>query len=357
MSTKIKTICYAELTDSLLSNLQEREREVLQKRNGLANFPEATLEEIGELYNITRERVRQIEKEGLRKLLNLDYEKNKLPISDVQNQIEAYLLAHGGLMSENHLAEKLLAKQEADEEKALYFLMGHILGSKFSIVDDLEDYHTIWHVKTINLDEILKIGEALREFIAKQNSPIQLNDLHEKFQSHNLYEQINKASGDNQAIIEALLRLRNDLGRNILEQWGLADWSTIKPKRMTDKAYLIMLREKKPLHFKEVADLINAANFDSKKACPATVHNELILDDKYVLVGRGTYALSDWGYQEGTVADIIERILKDKGAIAKKELQDEVLKQRMVQKTTIALALMNKDKFARLEDGRYSLAK
>ena len=147
-----------------------------------------------------------------------------------------------------------------------------------------------------------------------------MTDLHNKFQAHKLYHSIEQREGDNELIIEALLSLRKDVDRNILNQWGLANWQTIKPKRMTDKAYLIMLQENKPLHFADVADLINKANFDRKKACPATVHNELILDDKYVLVGRGIYALNEWGYKEGTVADIIIEILKKNGPINKKDL-------------------------------------
>jgi DNA-directed RNA polymerase delta subunit len=356
MSARIKTISYAELVDSLLSNLPEREREVLQKRNALTNAEGATLEEIGEEYNITRERVRQIEKEGLKKLLNLDYDKAKLPINDLQSQIEEYLKSSGGLMAESHLTEKLLNESKVEEEKALSFLLGYILGSRFNKVDNNDEFHVIWHLDGVNLDQALEIATALKNMLEKQGSPLHIEDLHEQFQSHNLYDNVDKIPGDNQAIIEALLRARRDIGRNILGQWGLAVWNTIKPKRMTDKAYLIMLREGKPLHFTEVADLINQTNFDHKKACPATVHNELILDDKYVLVGRGIYALRDWGYQEGTVADIIEKILKEKGPMTKKDLMDEVLKQRMVQKTTVTLALMNKDKFNRAEDSRYNIA-
>lgn len=353
MSAKIKTISYAELVNTLLGNLPEREREVLQKRNALANTEPATLEQIGEEYNITRERVRQIEKEGLRKLLNFDYEKAKLPVSDLQSQIEEYLKTHGGLMAENHLIEKLMVERQADEANALNFLLGYILGSKFNRIDDRDEFHIIWHLQGVDLDSALAIADALKEIIESQKSPLHLEDLYEQFQSHNLYEKVDKTPGDNQAIMEALLRARRDLGKNILGQWGSVDWNTITPKRMTDKAYLILLREGKPLHFTQVADLINQANFDHKKACPATVHNELILDDKYVLVGRGIYALRDWGYQEGTVADIIEKILKEKGPLSKKELMDEVLKQRMVQKTTVTLALMNKDRFDRQKDGLY----
>jgi len=358
MTSKIKIISYADLADSLLANLPEREREVLQRRNSLPDIQEAhTLEQIGNDFNITRERVRQIEREGLKKLNSLDYEKAKLPISDLAEQISDYLKLHGGIMSENHLKEKLLAEQEAEEEKALNFILAYILGSKFNRTEDLDGYHVIYKLDNADLDQALEIVLALKKLIKDQGNPIHLEDLAAKFKGHEHYETIDKMSGDNIAILESLLRLRKDIDRNILEQWGLIDWNTIKPKRMTDKAYLIMLKEGKPLHFAQVADLINQANFDRKQAHPATVHNELILDDKYVLVGRGIYALKEWGYKEGTVTDIIEQILSENGPLAKKDLTDEVLKQRLVQKTTITLALMDRDKFIRIENGLYDLAK
>ena len=358
MTTKIKIISYADLVDSLLANLPEREREVLQRRNALSDIAEAhTLEQIGNDFNITRERVRQIEREGLKKLNSLDYDKAKLPISDLQAAISDYLKLHGGIMAENHLKEKLLSEDKADEAKALDFILTNILGSKFNRVDDLNDYHIIWKLDNINLDQALEIVAVLKDLISDNGNPMHLEDLAARFKDHKHYQTVEQMSGDNLAILESLLRLRRDIDKNILEQWGLINWNTITPKRMTDKAYLIMLKEGKPLHFAQVADLINQANFDRKQAHPATVHNELILDDKYVLVGRGIYALKEWGYKEGTVAEIIAQILKEKGPINKNELTDEVLKQRMVQKTTITLALMDKDQFSRLADGRYDLAK
>jgi len=356
MSSKIKIISYADLVDSLLANLPDREREVLQRRNALADFSEAhTLEQICRDFNITRERVRQIEKEGLKKVRALDTIKTKL--SELKDAILEYLKLHGGIMSEIHLKEKLLKEQIAKEINALDFILSYILSEEFNRIEDKEDYHIIWHLDNVNLDESLEIASALKNLIEDHGDPLHLEDLLNKFKAHKFYQSIDQREGENQAILEALLRLRKDIASNILEQWGLVDWTTIRPKRMTDKAYLIMLKHGKPLHFAEVSDLINQANFDRKKACPATVHNELILDDKYVLVGRGIYALKDWGYQEGTVADIIANILKQNGPMSKNELLDDVLKQRMVQKTTVVLALMDKNKFARLNDGRYQLVK
>lgn len=355
MTAKIKTISYAGLVNDLLANLSDREREVLQKRNALADLPKTTLEQIGNDFSITRERVRQIEKEGLRKIKSLDYDKAKLPISDIEAMILDYLKTHGGLMSEDHLFDKLLNKQ--DEAKALSFVLTNILAASFSRHDDLADHYIVWKLENTNLDQALEIANALKQLIEQHSKPLSLTDLLDKFESHKHYKTITEKEAEELAVVEALLRLRKDINKNILDQWGLSNWQTIKPKRMTDKAYLIMLKEGKPLHFVEVADLINQANFDRKTAHPATVHNELILDDKYVLVGRGIYALREWGYKEGTVTDIIMNILKDKGAMTKKDLTEAVLKQRLVQKTTITLVLMNKDKFSRLEDGTYSLVK
>jgi len=355
MTAKLKTISYAELVNTLLDNLSNREREVLQKRNAIGDLPKHTLEQIGKDFNITRERVRQIEKEGLRKIASFDYAKANLPVVDLEKMILDYLNSHGGIMAEGHLKEKLLNQELEAEEKALDFILSYILAERLERVSDIREHYIIWKIKDSDLDTALAIAEALRDLISKHGKPLHVEDLIEQFRSHKHWSHVDNHQSENELILEALLRIRKDINSNILNQWGLHNWNTIRPKRMTDKAYLIMLREKRPLHFAEVADLINQANFDRKKACPATVHNELILDEKYVLVGRGIYALKEWGYEQGTVADIISRILENKGAMNKKDLTEEVLKQRLVQKTTITLALMNKDKFIRLEDGRYNI--
>ncbi|MBD3359950.1 MAG: hypothetical protein GF365_04565 [Candidatus Buchananbacteria bacterium] len=355
MTAKIKTISYADLVNALLANLSDREQEVLQKRNALADYPKHTLEQIGKDFNITRERVRQIEREGLKKIKNMDYDRAKLPVRDLESIILDYLKSHGGIMAEWHLQEKLLQEQLEVEEKALNFILANIFAGNIKRVVDLNDHHVVFALQDVDLDQAVAIASALKELIENHGKPLHLEDLSSQFQSHKYYDYIKERQAEDLAILEALLSIRQDLNRNILGQWGVYHWNTIKPKRMTDKAYLVMLRENRPLHFEELAELINQANFDRKKAHPATVHNELILDDKYVLVGRGIYALREWGYQEGTVADIIENILKNNGPMSKKELAEEVLKQRLVQKTTITLVLMNKDKFKRLENGRYEL--
>ncbi len=57
-----------EKLSDVLTTLTERERKILEMRFGLADGYERTLEEIGKMYNVTRERIRQIEAKALRKL-------------------------------------------------------------------------------------------------------------------------------------------------------------------------------------------------------------------------------------------------------------------------------------------------
>lgn len=358
MNPKLKNIDFNEVIVALLSKLSEREADVLAKRNALNSNEAHTLEEIGKEYNVTRERVRQIENEGIRKVKSIDYDAQQIPVKTIESAIGEFLLAHGGAMGEEHLMEQLLEERPGDAQRAaIEFLLTHVLSRQFERVQKSGDFSAIWKIGTMSIDTYLTIANHLYKVIAKQERPLTVDDVIAEIREHDLFDYIDKNSAKNDIMIEALLRLRTDLNKNILGEWGQRSWKSVTPKRMTDKAYLILKREGKPLHFEEITDLINDACFDNKKACAATVHNELILDDKYVLVGRGMYALKEHGFQEGTVSDLIDKLLAERGPMDKQSIIDEILKQRLVQKTTVTLALMKKDRFARQDDGRYTIVK
>ena len=107
------------------------------------------------------------------------------------------------------------------------------------------------------------------------------------------------------------------------------------------------------MHFVDIAKAINETKFDEKIAYPPTVHNELILDEKYVLVGRGIYALREWGYEPGNVADVIKQYLQDSGPKTKDEIIDYVLSKRNVKRSTVYLSLMNNDNIQKTDNGKY----
>ncbi|MCD4761921.1 winged helix-turn-helix domain-containing protein, partial [bacterium] len=169
-----------------------------------------------------------------------------------------------------------------------------------------------------------------------------------------LFEEDKKIVNENKTLY-SILKAAKHVEQNKFGHWGVHNWREIKPKTINDKIYLILKHQGKPLHFAGIADMINKIVFDNKKANAATVHNELILDSKYVLVGRGLYGLKEWGYKKGTVADVIKSILNEiDEPITRNEIIEKVLEKRLVKKATIILALMNKDKFKK-EEGKYIL--
>jgi DNA-directed RNA polymerase delta subunit len=141
------------------------------------------------------------------------------------------------------------------------------------------------------------------------------------------------------------------LGKNPLGEWGVADSSNVRVKGMRDYAYLAIKKNGSPMHFTEVAKAIS--NFFGIKAHTATCHNELIKDPRFVLVGRGLYALSEWGYTSGVVKDVIAEILKKHGSLTKEEIIDKVRKERYIKDNTIIVNLQNRDHFKINKDEKY----
>jgi hypothetical protein len=157
-------------------------------------------------------------------------------------------------------------------------------------------------------------------------------------------------------ILAGWLELSKLIASNPYGEYGLASRSEIRPQGVRDKAYLVIKKEKAPLHFIQISRLIEKTFKPSHSVNHQTVHNELIKDPRFVLVGRGTYALADWGFEPGTVKEIIASILKKyKKPMAKNEILEAVSKQRQVKELTVIFNLQNKKFFKRIADGRYAL--
>src|SRR6185369_7386263 len=158
-------------------------------------------------------------------------------------------------------------------------------------------------------------------------------------------------------VILNFLDLANEVEKNVFDQWGLSTWKEITPKDVGDKAYLVMKNHGKPEHYSAITEMINKAEFDGRTAYKETVHNELIKDKRFILIGRGIYALSEWGYKPGVVSDVITEVLKESGhPMTKEKIIEEVLKRRMVKKNTILVGLSNKKLFQKVGKNQYDIA-
>lgn len=366
-----------EIKNGLFSHLKQREADVLNKRFGLNGEQKLTLEEIGKLYTVTRERVRQIEIFAIKKLLASQKKEPRFttPIIAIRRILEL----SGELREQDDLLHEIFALVQSGSgdtkeqkfkqyKKAIinFFIFGlnRLWHSEFTKIEPDDNFRLGWRLAGTSLNLLRELIKTVEDIIKKKGRPISTNDLMRQLQqtsfwSANKDKYLDKMILDSNKLkdlIMAQLRLSSHLATNIFDEWGIANWSLIKPRRMTDKIYLVLKKHKKPMHFRDIAKAINHAGFDHKKAYPPTIHNELILDKRYVLIGRGIYALSEWGYYPGTVSDVIRRILQEsEHALTRKEIVKKVLKQRLVNQATINLALTNKKQFLKQADGSYSL--
>jgi hypothetical protein len=377
-----------EIINNLFGELNERERDILIRRYGLHSGKRETLESIGSAHTLTRERIRQIETSSVRKLQQLKNLENY--INNLKRVINQLLEEHGGLMEKEYLLEILTnfsakgfnsKNNERDVHKNyLNFMITKLLHREFEELNSSKHFKPSYKLKYLDIEHFEELAEELLGILhAAKNihtteQLITLIRKMETFQKHK--EKLEIESGldiakvlaheyfdenpeiiNNNKALYALLKASKKVEQNKFGHWGVHNWREIKPKTINDKIYLVLKNHNKPLHFAKISEVINEISFDHKKANAATVHNELILDSKYVLVGRGLYGLKEWGYKKGTVSDVIEAILADEeNPISRDEILQKVLERRMVKKATIILALMSKDKFEKV-NGKYQLKK
>ena len=138
--------------------------------------------------------------------------------------------------------------------------------------------------------------------------------------------------------------------------WGLSKWPSVNPKNIRDKIFVILESRKEPMHFSDIAKEIADSNFKRKNVTVQAIHNELIKDSRFILIGRGIYALSSWGYKKGTISDIIKSVLeKSAEPLTREEIVKQVLKVRKVKETTVLLNLQNKKLFKKIDKNSYTL--
>jgi hypothetical protein len=320
-----------KITADIFSRLMDREKDILTRRFGLHGEKGETLEGIGRFHKLTRERVRQIESASIRKIKQLDdLEKY---IINLKNTINHLLLDHGGILRKDFLLDILTVivfeirdekeKIKVEEiDRQVYknnfdFILSKILADEFEIINKSDKFNPFIKAKSEKIDHFEELADDLLNKIEESQTTLstqELVDFLKKLDSYSRYEdklksRLNtdlftiyksKTFYDKAEIIEpnkvlySLIQAIKNLERNKFGQWGRADWQEVKPKTINDKIYLVLKHFGKPMHFTEIAEKINEVAFDHKKANAATVHNELILDDRYVLVGRGTYALKKW---------------------------------------------------------------
>ncbi|OQB05673.1 MAG: RNA polymerase sigma factor SigA [bacterium ADurb.Bin212] len=338
---KIDFSPYSIIKDGL-KKLKDKESKVVTERFGLGT-KKKTLAAIGGDLDLSRERIRQIEKDALKKLslylVSSHNEKTKKLLNILESE--------SGILHKKS-AEKMLLKDSANENdtNALNLIMS--IMSEVEEIERDDHIHDSWILATIPRKEVASILKEWADYLNKNNTPAKIDVLLEAH-PHHLKHKI--------SFLSALPKVSKKIIQNYQGDLGLSSWPEFNPKNVRDKIYYVLRKNQAPMHFAEIGRAIQNENFDGKKVVLATIHNELIADPRFILIGRGIYALSEWGYQSGTVRDIIRAVLKKaSGAMTLADITKEVSKQRHVRKNTILINLQTNKEFKKLSTDKYILS-
>lgn len=341
MSTKVN-FKPKQVTKKILSPLKDRSLDIVKSRFGIgADTERKTLEAIGEKYGITRERVRQIEQAALNILKKSSEYKSEQATWD---ELKGIIKNLGGLVAENDLLESVSKDDEIQNHVHFYL----VLGDEFIKHREDDDFVTRW---SVDADLSEKVHSSLKNLYSKLSDDELISESEMVNRFLDELKGINVAEANNE-IAKRWLCLSKGICKNPLGEWGRESASGVKARGIKDFAYLMMRKHGSPMHFREVAEAIT--DTFEKKCHTATCHNELIKDNRFVLVGRGMYALKEWGYKPGVVRDVIREILKREGPLTKEEVVDKVLKERYLKKNTILVNLQNPKYFKKGKDKKYT---
>ena len=320
---------------------QEREREIISRRFGLTG-PKETLEQIGESLSITRERVRQLEKAIIIHLQITAEDNNISELPPAEKILVRNLAEMGRVARLSALADKVYDKKTTPEERSgIYFIATFAKG--LTVIEENDSYYPAVGIADFgNADELKKKVNELVAVIKKNGKPMTIDELDNV---------LNYEHPDNIRAVASISKLIASLNG----LYGLTKWPSVNPRNIRDKIFVILESHKKPMHFSEIAKEIRESDFKRKNVTVQAIHNELIKDSRFVLIGRGIYALSSWGYKKGTISEIITSILQEAGKpLTREEIVRQVLKTRRVKETTILLNLQNKKLFKKIDRNLYT---
>ncbi len=330
--------------NTILQGLNPRQKEVITARFGLEKEGDGeTLAAIGERLEVTRERVRQIEASGIA-LARANVAKSS-EATAVLERVKKYIAGRGGVSLRTDMLRYAATLAKGVRGNHLDFLAE--VSNMFGFYREDEDYHPFYYGTQADLKEARSFVESWVNFLKARQEKVLSGSYEAQFAGFVKTKSVGEAAALN------YLGIAKHIHKSPYGDVGLRDWPEIRPVTVRDKIYLVLKKKGEPLHFEDIAKGINEVGFDEQTALAPTVHNELIKDDRFVLVGRGMYALRELGYEPGTAREVIAKVLKKDGPLTPPEVVRAVNKQRFFKTNTILINLQNRSFFERLPDGAY----
>lgn len=334
---------------NVLSSLSEKEKNVITRRVWISGEKE-TLQSIGNSFKpaITRERVRQIEDAGIRKIWRII---KATELTYIQDQARDFLSLHGGIMTKEKLINTLIREASLSGDLN-HSILEVIIHSDYDISKSKPKLgvKTYFFLPSLNKKLIDPVHKEALKILAKKKDVMERKELFSATMDMLKW----KFQWLTPVLVDSILEVFEDIIKWEETLIGLTKWKILNPKTLKDKAIYVLKKERIPMHFIDIANKITS--YLGEKVKVNTIHNELIRNEEFVLIGRWIYALKEWGFKPGTVLDVIMEILKKNNApMSTENIVAKVLKVRNVKKTTIYMNLQNKKIIERVWRNYYQL--
>jgi hypothetical protein len=331
--------------EQILASLADKEKAVITRRIGLV-WERETLQEIGDTYGITRERVRQIEDVWIKKIGRIMRTSSLMLIQEAGEKI---LKLHGGVMTRDNLITAIIADVGVQWTLNMN-IVDVLLQADFNLQRSKPQLgtNTYFHFPEVSKKFIEATHKEALKILKKRGDIIETSALYEMLKV-SLFGQFGKVEI---MLIDSVMDIYLDLVKGEEKFIGLEKWKILNPATLKDKAIYVLKKNKEPMHFLDIANSITEHFSEPVKV--STIHNELIRNAEFVLIGRGIYVLKEWGYKDGTVLDVVLDIFnKAKVPLSTEEITARVLKIRQVKTTTIYMNLQNKKYIERVGRNLY----
>ena len=350
-TTTIKSKKIEQSFNKVLLWLSEKEREVIERRVWLF-WERETLQSIWNSFTppITRERVRQIEDTWVKKIGRII---KATLLLDIQDKSKELLNLHWGILVKDKLINTII-KELSLEKDINSSIIEVVIQSNYDIRKSkprlgAQTYFFLACFSKVIVEAVHK--ESLK--ILKRKKDVMDQQRLYEIIKENLKSEFSEITTP---LIDSSLDVFDDIVKWEKTLIGLSRWKILNPKTLKDKAIYVMKKERVPMHFVDISNKIT--ELLSEKVKVNTIHNELIRNWEFVLIGRWIYALKEWGFLPGAVIDVITDILEKKGwPMTTEEISDKVLETRNVKKTTIYMNLQNKKLIERVWRNYYQLKK
>src|SRR3989338_11635427 len=164
-----------ELVNNLLIVLSPKEKQIIEQRFSLNSSPRATLEKIGKDFGVTRERIRQIEKNALRKLQR-NVNNTKLHI--VNQHANTILQKYEGVVLEERLVNDILnlvADQNGIDVSSIKLSLQ--LDQNMEKVHNTISYRPYWKFKMIPRKEVQDVCDATVSYLNTKSDVVPYDEL------------------------------------------------------------------------------------------------------------------------------------------------------------------------------------